>query len=169
MPKLPPDQVIRHEVVLGRAEREIIRNTVESIQFKNYSSPIVAGLSDVTFTLTVASILGLGIGAILDRSGIDPDWRSIIADMTPEQIKDWFETQNLVGGGIGYILGSLIAGPFVGGPIGAVAGSATVEGIEYAEEVATDAGRGFLEYLAQLHNQIENWAGIEDTDGPNIA
>jgi len=169
MAKMPPDQIIRHEIVLGRAEREIVRNTVESIQFRNFSSPIVAGLSDVTFTLTVASLLGLGIGAILDRSGLDPNWREIIKDMTPEQIKDWFETQNLVGGGIGFILGSLVGGPFVGGPLGAVAGSATVEGLEYAEEVATDAGRGFLEYLANLHNQIEDWAGIEGQDGPNVA
>lgn len=168
MPKLPPDQVIRHEVVLGRAEREIIRNTVESIQFRNYSSPIVAGLSDVTFTVTVASLLGLGIGAILDRSGIDPDWRSIIADMTPEQIKDWFESQNIVLGGIGFILGSVVAGPLVGGPIGAAAGSATAEGIEYAEEQTIEAGRGFLEYLANLHNQINEWAGIE-SDQPNVA
>jgi hypothetical protein len=118
-------------------------------------------LSDVTFTLTVSALLGLGIGAILDRSGIDPDWRSIIADMTPEQIKDWFETQNLVGGGIGFIVGSFFGGPLVGGPLGAVAGSATVEGLEYAEEVATDAGQGFLAYLAQLHNQITEWAGVE--------
>lgn len=62
-----------------------------------------------------------------------------------------------------------MGGPFVGGPLGAVAGSATVEGLEYAEEVATDAGRGFLEYLANLHNQIEDWAGIEGQDGPNVA
>ena len=105
MPKRSPDQTIRHEIVLGRAEREIARNTLESLQFKNYSTPIVAGLSDVTFTLTIASILGIGIGAILDRSGIDPNWRQIIKDMTPDQIKDWFETQNIIGGGIGAIAG----------------------------------------------------------------
>ena len=85
MPKIPPNNIIRHEIVLGRAERELVRNTLESVQFKNYSTPIVAGLSDVTFTLTVSALLGLGIGAILDRSGIDPDWRNIIKDMTPDR------------------------------------------------------------------------------------
>jgi len=165
MPKQPPNEIIRHEIVLGRAEREIIRNSLESYQFKNYASPIVAGMSDVTFTLTVSALLGLGIGAILDRSGIDPNWREIIKDMTPDQVKDWFETQNLVGGGIGAIAGALFAGPF-GAVVGGVAGSATVEGLEYAEEVATDAGKDFFAYLGELHNRISQWAGIEDNRSP---
>ena len=166
MPKKSPDQIHRHEIVLGRAEREMVRNTLESLQFKNYSTPVVAGLSDVSFTLTVSALLGLGIGAILDRSGIDPNWREIISDMTPDQVKDWFETQNLIGGGIGAIAGGLLGGP-LGAILGAGVGSATVEGLEYAEEVATDAGGDFLAYLAQLHNRIENWAGIEsEQSGP---
>tara|TARA_Y100000361_G_C11158640_1_gene345759 strand:+ start:1331 stop:1840 length:510 start_codon:yes stop_codon:yes gene_type:complete len=165
MPKKSPDQIHRHEIVLGRAEREMVRNTLESLQFKNYSTPVVAGLSDVTFTLTISALLGLGIGAILDRSGIDPDWRTIIADMTPEQIKDWFETQNLVGGGIGAIAGALLGGPF-GAILGGVAGSATVEGLEYAEEQTREAGSDFFAYLGQLHNRIEEWAGIESNRSP---
>jgi len=160
MHKKSPDQIHRHEIVLGRAEREIVRNTLESLQFKNYSTPIVAGMSDVSFMLTISAIAGLGLGAILDRSGIDPNWREIIKDMTPDQIKDWFETQNLIGGGIGSILG----GAFFGIPgiiIGGAAGSATVEGLEYAEDVAREAGSDFFAYLARLHQQIEDWAGIE--------
>ena len=160
MPKKSPDQIHRHEIVLGRAEREIVRNTLESLQFKNYSTPIVAGMSDVSFMLTVSALAGLGIGAILDRAGIDPNWREIIKDMTPDQVKDWFETQNLVGGGIGAIAGGLLAGPF-GAILWAGVGSATVEGLEYAEEVATDAGSDFFAYLGQLHNRIQDWAGIE--------
>ena len=166
MPKIPPDQTVRHEIVLGRAEREIVRNTLESLQFKNYSTPIVAGMSDISFMLTVSALAGLGIGAILDRSGIDPNWREIIIDMTPDQVKDWFETQNLVGGGIGAIAGGLLGGP-LGAILGAGVGSATVEGLEYAEEVATDAGGDFLAYLANLNNRLQDWAGIErDNQGP---
>lgn len=165
MPKKAPDQIHRHEIVLGRAEREMVRNTLESLQFKNYSTPVVAGLSDVSFVLTVSAIAGLGIGAILDRSGIDPDWRNIIKDLTPEGVKDWFETQNLVGGGIGAIAGGLLGGPF-GAIAGGVVGSATVEGLEYAEDVATEAGSDFFAYLGNLHNRIEQWAGIEQTENP---
>lgn len=166
MPKIPPDQTVRHEIVLGRAEREIVRNTLESLQFKNYSTPIVAGMSDVSFMLTVSALLGLGIGAILDRAGIDPNWREIIKDMTPDQVNDWFETQNLVGAGIGGLAGLFTFGP-LGAILGAVGGSATVEGLEYAEDVASDAGSDFLAYLANLNNRIQDWAGIErENQGP---
>ena len=106
MPKVPADNVVRHEIVLGKAERDLARQTLEAYQFNRFATPIVAGLSDVTFTLTVAGLAGFAIGKILDTSGIDPDWRQIIADMTPEQVADWFETQNLVGGGIGFTWGS---------------------------------------------------------------
>lgn len=167
MPKRSPDQTIRHEIVLGRAEREIARNTLESLQFKNYSTPIVAGLSDVTFTLTIASILGIGIGAILDRSGIDPNWRQIIKDMTPDQIKDWFETQNIIGGGIGAIAGFFFGGP-IGAGLGAVGGSAVVEGLEYAEDELKDGGKGFLAYLADLHNRVLEWGGVESGGGGGV-
>lgn len=167
MPKVPADNVVRHEIVLGKAERELARNTLEAYQFNRFATPIVAGLSDVTFTLTLATLAGFAIGRILDGSGIDPNWREIIKDMTPEQIKDWFETQNLVGGGIGFILGSLLGGPLVGGTVGAVAGSATVEGLEFAEEVITDAGSDFFASLGQIFNQIEEWAGVQGQDtGP---
>ncbi len=167
MPKVPADNVVRHEIVLGKAERELARNTLEAYQFNKFATPIVAGLSDVTFTLTVATLAGFAIGRILDGSGIDPNWREIISDMTNDQVKDWFETQNLVGGGIGFILGSLfLGGPLIGGTAGAVAGSATVEGLEFAEEVIKDAGSDFFAYLGQLHNQIEEWAGIERDRSP---
>ncbi len=164
MPKRSPDQTIRHEVVLGRAEREIVRNTLESLQFKNYSTPIVAGLSDVTFTLTIATILGIGLGGSLDRSGIDPNWREIIKDMTPDQVKDWFETQNIVGGGIGFIIGALLGGP-IGAGIGAVGGSAVVEGLEYAERETKELGSEWYASLANLHQRILDWAGVPDQSG----
>ncbi len=167
MPKVPADNVVRHEIVLGKAERDLARQTLEAYQFNRFATPIVAGLSDVTFTLTVATFAGFAIGKILDTSGIDPNWRTIIADMTPDQVKDWFETQNLVGGGIGFILGSLfLGGPLFGGTAGAVAGSAVVEGLEFAEEQVTEAGSDFFAYLGQLHNQIEEWAGIQRDESP---
>ena len=119
---MPPNQVIRHEIVLGKAERELVRNTLEAYQFKSYSTPIVAGLSDVTFTATVAALLGLTIGRILDDVGLDPNWRDIISAMTPEEVKDWLETQNIVLGGIGAFLGF-----FVGGPLGAAAGGVPLD------------------------------------------
>ena len=141
MPKLPPDQVIRHEVVLGRAEREMIRNTVESIQFRNFSSPIVAGLSDVTFTATIAGLLAILLGKALDDLGLDPDWREITKDMTPEQVKDWLETQNIVVGGVLALLVALSGGTALGVVGAGIAGSAAVEGAEAGYEALDQAAR----------------------------
>ena len=73
----------------------------------------------------------------------------------------------MVGSGIGAIVGAFFGGP-VGAVGGAVAGSVAVEGLEYAEEVITDAGDDFFSYLAQLHNRIEQWAGVEGSDGPSV-
>jgi len=137
MPKPKPDEVIRHEIVLGRAEREIVRDLQLSYTFNRIATPftdISAGGS-----ILLASLGLLSLDYILDNIGLDPDWKKIIADMTPEQVKDWFETQNLVLGGIGAILGGLLGGP-VGAALGGVAGGVVAEGGEAAFEAADEAG-----------------------------
>ena len=157
MPKVPPDQVIRHEIVLGKAERELVRNTLEAYQFKSYSTPIVAGLSDVTFTATVAALLGLTIGRILDDVGLDPNWRDIISAMTPEEVKDWLETQNIVLGGIGAFLGFFVGGP-LGAAAGGVLGGAVAEGGEYVIEEANKSAtvQRFIDWWLTLN--LPDWA-----------
>lgn len=133
MPKPKPDQVIRHEIVLGKADRELLKNVQEAYVFNKVSTPIVAALSDVSFVATVSLFLGLGLDRLIGSTGIDPDWKEIVKDLTPDQIEDWLETQNLVGGVVGGIIGA-----FFGGPIGAAAGAgvgvAAVEGAEYVDE-----------------------------------
>jgi len=114
-----------------------MRNTLEAYQFNRYADPIVKGLSDVTFTLTLAALLALVLGKALDELGLDLNWREITRDMTPSQIEDWLETQNLVGAGIGGVIGLLLGG-FYGAAFGAVAGSAAVEGGEAAYQALED-------------------------------
>ena len=132
MTKVPPDNVIRHEIVLGRAERQLLRNTLEAYQFNRFADPIVKGLSDVTFTATIAALLALILGRALDDLGLDPNWREITKDMTPDQIKDWLETQNIVVGGLFALVVALSGGTALGAVAAGVAGSAVVEGAEYA-------------------------------------
>jgi len=48
MPKPKPDQVIRHEIVLGRAERELIRDAQTIYTVKNISAQGVEILKDAT-------------------------------------------------------------------------------------------------------------------------
>jgi len=138
MPKPKPDEVIRHEIVLGRAERQIVRDLQLSYTFNRVATPLTQLSPSGALALSALGLLT--IDYILDSIGLDPDWKAIIADMTPEQIKDWFESQNLVGGGIGAILGAIIGLPFggvgaiIGAAAGGVAGGAVVEGAEWAGE-----------------------------------
>lgn len=48
MPKPKPDQVIRHEIVLGRSERELISDGLLAYQVNRISTPLVALISDVS-------------------------------------------------------------------------------------------------------------------------
>mgnify|MGYP003628209180 CR=1 FL=1 len=55
IPKPKPDQVIRHEIVLGRSERELVSDSILAYQFNKISTPMVALFSDAS---AMALILG---------------------------------------------------------------------------------------------------------------
>lgn len=57
MPKPKPTQVIRHEIVLGRSEKEMIEGVIGAYQFNRVSTPVVAALSDVSFLIFLGSVL----------------------------------------------------------------------------------------------------------------
>ena len=170
MPKPKPDEVIRHEIVLGRAERELVRDLQMSYTFNRVITPF----TDISAggAVLLGGSLVLLIDYILDSIGLDPDWREIVAEMTPEQVSDWFESQNLVLGGIGAIIGGLLfSGP--GAIVGGVVGSGVAEVGEAAFEAADEAGAlpnwaspsgdvtqeqkatiSFFTYLMTLRNQL---------------
>jgi hypothetical protein len=57
MPKPKPDNIIRHEIVLGRTERAMLDPIVASLSFKNMAEPIVEILKDATALFALAGIL----------------------------------------------------------------------------------------------------------------
>jgi len=57
MPKPKPTQIIRHEIVLGRREFEVIETLSAAIAINRVSEPIVEILKDGTALLAVAGIL----------------------------------------------------------------------------------------------------------------
>lgn len=57
MPKPKPTQVVRHEIVLGRSEKEMLEGVIGAYQFNRVSSPIVAAFSDVSFLIAVGTLL----------------------------------------------------------------------------------------------------------------
>ena len=62
MPKPKPDQVIRHEIVLGRSERELIEGALVAYQVNKIATPTVALLSDVSAMSIVLTALGSYLG-----------------------------------------------------------------------------------------------------------
>ena len=62
MPKPKPDNIIRHEIVLGRTERAMLDPIIASLSFKNMAEPIVEILKDGSALLAMAAILeGAGV------------------------------------------------------------------------------------------------------------
>lgn len=62
MPKPKPDQIIRHEYVLGKVERQMLEQTSTAYSINRVLNPIVAALSDVSFVATILSLYGVYLG-----------------------------------------------------------------------------------------------------------
>jgi len=82
MPKPKPDQVIRHEIVLGRSERELISDGLLAYQVNRISTPLVALLSD-------ASAMGLILGGLATYYGFKFDVGTRTYDNALELYNDW--------------------------------------------------------------------------------
>ena len=115
MPKVKPDEVIRHELVLGRSERDLLETATTAFTVNRVLAPFATILSSTAGVLLVA---GLAL-AYLERF-LPEGW----PEMTETQVFDWFETENLVVGGVFAGLGGVLGAIFGGGPIGATAGAA---------------------------------------------
>jgi len=141
VPRLPVDgkRVVEHRITLGTKERDLLDQATFSYSANKWMTPVVAALSDGTFLLLLAGVLAISIDRLLPNV----DWRTITQDMTPDQVNDWLETQNIVGGSIGAIIGGLITLPFgapwFGAAAGYVAGNLVVEGGEWVVEETGEA------------------------------
>jgi len=131
MPKVKPDNVVRHELVLGRSERELFDTLTTAYTVNRVVTPITSLLSSTAGLLLVA---GLGL-AYLEKY-LPEYW----PDMNDQQLGDWFETENIVlgtaGFGIGGIIGAFFGGPIgagLGATVGAVTGTMAQEGAEEAQ------------------------------------
>ena len=131
MPKPKPDQVIRHEMVLGRAERELLDTATTAYTVNRVVTPITSLLSS-----TAGLLLVLGLGLAYLEQYLPDDWYH----RTDTSLRDWFETENILLGTAGFGIGALIGGllfPGIGavpgGLAGAVAGTVTQESAEEAQ------------------------------------
>ena len=95
MPKVKPDNVVRHELVLGRSEREFLDTAVTAIAANRVLTPLVALLSDVS-ALTAIFILLEATGLIdLIPDGIRQGIESGVFDSIEKAEEAWDSTQRL--------------------------------------------------------------------------
>jgi len=85
MPKPKPDNIVRHEIVLGRSERELISDGLLAYQINRISTPLVALLSD-------ASAMGLIFGGLATYYGFKFDIGTRVYDSSLDLYND-FKTQ----------------------------------------------------------------------------
>ncbi len=62
MPKPKPDEVIRHEVVLGRVERDLVETATMAYTVNRVATPLVALLSDVSAMTIILSLVATYLG-----------------------------------------------------------------------------------------------------------
>lgn len=66
MPTRKPDQVITHRIELGAYERERLDSIIAAQSFNKVATPIVAGMSDVSFMVVLGGLLTLwGVPIVL--------------------------------------------------------------------------------------------------------
>lgn len=116
MPKPKPDQVIRHEIVLGRSERELISDGLLAYQVNRISTPLVALLSDASAMGLIFAGLGTYYGFKFD---IIPNAAQSTADLYNDFKLQYDAAKQAAGdiqddpfGSLIGLIGSLIPRPF---------------------------------------------------------
>ena len=146
MPKPKPDNIVRHEIVLGRSERELVDTLTTAYTVNRVASPVVELMSSKTGMLLVLGLILTQLEKYLPE-----DW----PDMTNTAILDWFEAQNIILGSLGFGLGGILGGLLgsVFGPVGIVAGAGAgatggaLGGTVAAEGLEEFHERGYTDYI----------------------
>jgi hypothetical protein len=61
MPRLPVDgkKVVEHRITFGTKERDMIEGALAAFQFNRVATPVVAGMSDMSFMLVLGGLLAI--------------------------------------------------------------------------------------------------------------
>ena len=74
MPKPKPTEIIRHEIVLGRSEKDLLEGFLYGSEFNKAAATAVRALSDPTFILAAVSLLAIfhpELKALLPKNPVD--------------------------------------------------------------------------------------------------
>ena len=68
MPRLPVDgkKVVEHRITFGSSERRMFDEFASAYQFNRVATPLVAAISDVSFWVTLATLLGF-LGIVIEK------------------------------------------------------------------------------------------------------
>lgn len=62
MPKPKPDNIVRHEIILGRVERDLVETATMAYTVNRVATPLVALLSDVSAMTIILSLVATYLG-----------------------------------------------------------------------------------------------------------
>lgn len=71
MPRSKPSDCVEHRITLGTKERELLDSALVAYQFNKVSTPIVAGLSDVSFMIVLGGLLSAIFPDIVIPAGVN--------------------------------------------------------------------------------------------------
>ena len=97
------NKVVEHRITFGTKERDMIEGALAAFQFNRVASPLVAGMSDVSFMVVLGTLLGYIFPKIVIPTGaagieevmeaIDTGIRESLEDRL-EQRQEFNELQN---------------------------------------------------------------------------
>jgi hypothetical protein len=91
VPRPKPDQIIRHQIVFGEADRKILDRAIDSYTFSNFTKNAVTLMNDVTGMVTFLTLIGAT--GILGASFIFKVSESSIAKGAVDLVIDEFRQQ----------------------------------------------------------------------------
>lgn len=71
MPRAKSDSYVTHRIELGVKEREMVESALMGYNFNRVATPVVAGMSDVSFMLVVAGLMSAIFPEIIIPKGIE--------------------------------------------------------------------------------------------------
>ena len=129
MAKPKPDQIIRHEYVLGKVERQLVEQASAAYSINRVLTPVVNLLNDVTGMATVLSLAAIALGfhytpytpagVLQDTASMIADFRQQLADAKvdlEEQVDYWTDPGTYTPG-IQSIIEQVLINPIIGSGI----------------------------------------------------
>ena len=145
MPKPKPDNIVRHEIVLGRTERDMLDTVIAGMTFNRVMVPVVDLLKDVS-ALSVIILFLEAMGIIDIDKGI---FRDVLNKLELGAYAGWAELQEDIDAAINQFEETMEqTEEFIQDPLG------QRTRLQKAKNIATTAGMAAIYYTRSLGEKI---------------